>query len=74
MNGEKPGAPTPEQYLRLISDIRGLPEHPIGDHLTDEEVLDVVLGYVPDTDSRHLDTHLDSCEECRLELEQQKYF
>jgi len=47
-----------------------MPDSLSGEHLTDEEALDVVLGYVPETESERIDTHLQSCADCVKTIDQ----
>lgn len=57
------------QLDRLIADIRALPSEPVGDHLTDDQLISYAMEALAPEEVEGLDAHLASCPDCTSEME-----
>ena len=60
---------TKGQLDKLIKDIRTVPSEKVGDCLTDDEFIRYVREELSEDESKRIDQHLESCDECLTEAE-----
>jgi hypothetical protein len=60
---------TAKKVDELMALFRALPTEPVGEHLSDDELIGCAMGTLPAEQVAHLGVHLDSCLDCAAEVE-----
>jgi hypothetical protein len=55
---------TTEQVHHLASDLRGMPDAPVGEHLSDDEFVDYAAEMLDSEQIGRIDQHMESCPAC----------
>lgn len=61
---------TPRQIDRLLDEVTAAPGEPLGDHLTDEQLLEYSTSPLGHRGLPEADAHLSSCDECLAHIEE----